>query len=146
MTAVASVHHINFIFADLDTAVRRFAAILGRDDFIVENLPGRDVRTARICLGDTWIVLVSPLDRSADTAPANHLRQHGEGFFLLSLGVPDLEAAIDRLAAEGSAITLRDLRQGIADWRIADLPAGESAGICLQLAALDDGDSTPSSS
>jgi len=53
------------------------------------------VRTARVRVGDAWIVLVSP--RSEDSPVANYLETHGEGFSLMSFGVDNLEQAMAEL-------------------------------------------------
>ena len=132
MTAPRSVHHINFIYRDLDAAVAHFAR-LGLGPFEYEDLEARGVRTARVDLGGTWIVLVSPTRPS--TGPAEFLATHGEGFFLLSFGVDDLAAAIDALAAGEAPLAVGPPRAGLDGWRVADLvDARARLGIELQLA------------
>lgn len=128
MSRIDKLHHINFLFADLDAAVERFEALLGVGAFELDSLASRDVRTARARVGDTWLVLVAPVDRHADTVPARYLREHGEGFFLLSFGVEALADAIDSLAV-GVGVP----RQGLAEWQVADLAADTVPGINLQL-------------
>ena len=133
MSHVDRIHHLNFLFADLDAAVERFELLLGPGSFEMGSLASRDVRTARARVGDTWLVLVAPADPDADTEPAKHLREHGEGFFLLSFGVASLGAAIDSLAAGETPVAAGSPRQGLARWRVADLAVEAVPGINLQL-------------
>lgn len=124
MSGLTHVHHINFLFADLDAAVARFEALFGAGSFVYEDLESRGVRTARVKVGETWFVLVSPT--VPDSVPARHMQTHGEGFFLISFGVGDLERAIDALSAG-------PIREGLDRWRIADLRNAEMLGIQMQL-------------
>lgn len=73
------VHHINFVVRDLETAVSKYQSILGLQECELSEHPHRPVKTARFKVGESWIVLVQPLDE--DSPPARHLQQHGEGFF-----------------------------------------------------------------
>ena len=131
MSRINGIHHLNFLFADIEAAVRRFERLLGPGAFEMGSLTSRGVRTARARVGDTWLVLVAPTDPDADTAPAKHLREHGEGFFLLSFGVASLDDAIDSLAAD--SVTAGPPRQGLLRWRVADLADDTVPGIALQL-------------
>jgi len=100
MTVLNSVHHINFIVADLDVAVQAYQSKLGLGSFEYEELPDRGVSTARILIGGVWIILVSP--RSKDSLAARYLEAHGEGFFLMSFGVDNLQQAMAELARRGA--------------------------------------------
>ena len=130
MSDVKRIHHINFLYRDLDAAVARFELTLGVGPFEYEDLASRGARTARTKVGDTWIVLVSPT--RADSVPGRHLDEYGEGFFLISFGVDDLDEAIEAFGRRTDRAT-GPIRQGINGWRIADLPAGETAALHLQL-------------
>jgi methylmalonyl-CoA/ethylmalonyl-CoA epimerase len=129
---VTHIHHLNFIVRDLEDGIRRFAATLGcsANDFIRDQLTGRNVATARIKLGETWLVLVSPL--SDQGVPAEHLRQHGEGFFLLSLGVDDFAPAVAGLQQQGIAMTAEHSRQGLDNWQVWDVDANATLQIQIQ--------------
>jgi methylmalonyl-CoA/ethylmalonyl-CoA epimerase len=125
------VHHINFLVKDLDTAVDRYKALLGDAELHYGDLESRGVRTARFRLGESWLVLVQPT--STDSAPARHLAQHGEGFFLLSLGVTSLTDAIGEVSARGCKFASDKPRQGLEDWLVSDLDEQQFFGAQLQL-------------
>ena len=78
MNTPTHIHHINFIVKDLEVQVKRYQDMLGLGEFEFEQLPKRGVATARILLGQTWLVLVSPL--RADSLPGRYLQKNGEGF------------------------------------------------------------------
>lgn len=102
MTATR-MHHINFVVRNLDEAMSRFQDTLGLADFeVIEHAP-RGAKIARSPLGDGWFVLVAPYDENS--VPGQHLKCHGEGFFLLSLAVDDEH----------------QWRDGILDWKVADV-------------------------
>jgi hypothetical protein len=66
------VHHINFLVADLDTAILRYKDLFDIEAMTIESLPERGVRTARFKLSGVWIVLVQPVDEQSE--PMRHLR------------------------------------------------------------------------
>ena len=109
----SSIHHINFVVHDLDEACSHFEQALGLEPFeIVDHAP-RGAHVARSRVGESWLVLVAPYD--AESVPGRYLAEHGEGFFLLSLAVDELD----------------DTRAGILDWRVQDV--GEIHGALMQL-------------
>ena len=125
------IHHLNFLVADLDAAVARWRALFDLGGEVRESLPERGVDTARFRIGDTWLVLVTPTD--PDGLPARHLRRHGEGPFLLSFAVADLDAARSRVdAAAGVAVCGRE-RAGVDGWRVADIDTELGADVVIQL-------------
>ena len=135
MTILNSVHHINFIVADIDAAVEAYQSKLGLGPFEYEELPERGVSTARAQVGDAWIVLVSPHDE--DSVAGRHLKDHGEGFFLLSFGVDDLDRALAEIAQRGAIPAGSGARSGILGWRVADLETEDSLGVRFHLTQTD---------
>lgn len=129
------IHHINLLVADLDAAVQRYTKALGITDWVYEDLPRRGVRTARFRAGESWVVLVQPVD--PDGAPGRYLAERGEGLFLLSFGVADLAAALDHLDKAGEPLRGGPERTGLDGWRIADLSPQAFFGAQLQLTEAD---------
>ena len=131
MATLKSIHHINFIVADIDAAVEAYQNMLGLGPFEYEELPERSVLTARARVGDVWIVLVSP--QSEDCVAGRHLKDHGEGFFLMSFGVDNLHQAVAELAERGAMPVDRTARSGILDWCVADLETEDRLGVRFHL-------------
>lgn len=121
------IHHVNVLVRDLDDAVSRYERLLAQPVEARERLPGRGVETARFWLGGAWLVLVQPV--RADCEPARYLAEHGEGLFLLSLGVESLAGAEARLGPE---VFSGPERTGLDGWRIRDLRPAEACGVQLQ--------------
>lgn len=134
MSSPLSVHHINFIVADLEASVKNYQAYLGLGPFEFEDLPKRGAQTARIKIGDMWLVLVSPLRE--DTVPGQYLKQHGEGFFLLSFGVADLDKALATYEARGALGPKPKIRRGLMDWRVTDLQTEAVLGAKFHLTEI----------
>ena len=135
MSTLKSVHHINFIVADLDAAVQDYQNILGIGPFEQEELPGRGVSTARTQVGDVWIVLVSP--QRENSVAGRYLEAHGDGFFLMSFGVDNLDQAMAELAQRGALPADQTAHAGILDWRVADLETEESLGVRFHMTQVD---------
>ncbi len=125
------IHHLNFLVRDLEAAIRDYER-LRVGPFITDPLPTRGVRTARARLGESWLVLVQPTDQTS--APAQHLQAHGEGFFLLSLGVDNLPQTVQALGEDGVRFSSPQPRQGLLDWRVIDIDPTQTGGIQIQLA------------
>jgi methylmalonyl-CoA/ethylmalonyl-CoA epimerase len=123
------IHHINFVVHDLEEAITHFERALGVDSFEVIDHRPRGARVARTRIGESWLVLVSPYDPVS--VPGRHLAQHGEGFFLLSLGYEDIVQQLESLDACGVEAMDKVPRDGILDWRVADV--GDLHGARLQL-------------
>jgi len=125
-----AIHHITIVVKDLDAAVSRYRLALGFDEEIRGDLPERGVRTARFLLGESWLVLVQP--SREDSVPGRHLREHGEGVFLVSLAVDDLDEAAALVTVSGARMKDSGSRLGLDDWRIRDLAPDDFHGVPLQ--------------
>ena len=125
------VHHINFLVTDLDKAVERYKDLFGLKSLEIEMLPERGVVTARFDLNGVWIVLVQPVDDQSE--PARVLRQQGEGVFLISFGVDDLEDARKKLLVKGAISDSATARDGLLSWRVIDLDPESVFGAPIQL-------------
>ena len=127
---ITGIHHINFLVNDLDTAVSRYSALLEGTSFEYAELAERGVRTAKADVGGTWLVLVQPTD--SEGTPAQHLAQHGEGFFLMSFQTNDLTQQIESCKAT-QIQPASAKRIGLDNWRVVDLSPNDFFGAQLQL-------------
>ncbi len=119
------IHHVNIVVKDLDEAIARFRRALATGPFTTVDHAPRGARVAYTTIGESRLVLVCPY--AADTLPARHLAEHGEGVFLLSVGIDDFDAHLEQVFEA----TDPNVRHGILDWRVADI--GECHGVLLQL-------------
>ena len=130
LTRLLGVHHINSLVKDLDRAVSQYQSLLKVSDFEFDELPGRNVRTARFRAGETWIVLVQPIGPGE---PQRVLDAQGEGLFLLSFAVADLDATMASGEAAGGQWVNGPPRQGLEDWRVVDVDPDSLSGGPIQL-------------
>ena len=131
---VKRVHHINFLVYDLEDAIKRYQKILGVSVHSREGLGSRGVKLARFQVGGIWIVLVQPV--SEEGIPAEHLRRHGEGFFLISYEVDDVEQTAQDIKENGIRFLHEEPRQGISGWRLIDLDPVDTFGAQIQLTEI----------
>ena len=134
MAESPSLHHINYLVRDLERSTQTLKAILLAEP-VFEALPQRGALTARFCLGDTWLVIVQPVDN--DSPLMSLLEDRGEGLFLLSLGVASLDDGIARLAKSGIGMFGDGPRWGLLDWKVQDIDAGDDLGPVLQMCQED---------
>ena len=122
-----SIHHINFVVRNLEAAIPVWERILGSSVARRDELKERGVIAARFRLGDSWLVIVQPTREDSD--PGRFLAAHGEGFFLLSVGVDSLDDEVERL---GDAAFSGPVRAGADGWQVRDLEPALVYGIQLQ--------------
>ncbi|MDH3612084.1 MAG: VOC family protein [Gammaproteobacteria bacterium] len=123
------IHHVNFVVHDLEEAMARFERALGVEPFEIIDYRPRGARVARTRVGESWLVLVCPYDPAS--VPGRHLAEHGEGFFLISLGYEHIGQQLEQLEASGIEVVDQAPRDGILDWRVADIGELHSAKIQL---------------
>lgn len=119
------IHHINFVVAELEGSVGYFEKLL-KQQAIVENLPQRQVKTARFQIGESLLVLVQPL--TSNGVVADILATKGEGIFLLSFATQSIDDTLRELE-----LSYSQKREGLDGWSICDISPLEHLGIILQL-------------
>lgn len=128
---IKRIHHINFIVKDLEKALLRYRVLFGDPVSESETLPQRGIKLARFKVGETWLILVQPVDDEG--IPARYLKQHGEGFFLISCQVDDVRQAASLVSSEGIEVLDQFPRQGLDDWEVMDLSPDDLFGVDFQL-------------
>jgi len=128
---IKRIHHINFIVKDLKKAVKTYKLLFGEPFVEEEELPNRGVKLARFKVGETWLILVQPMGE--DGIPAQYLKKHGEGFFLISCQVDDVSSAAGQLENAGIAVLDKHPREGLDDWQVMDLGVEDLFGANFQL-------------
>ena len=96
------LHHLAIAVADLDSALAFYRDGLGLPVSEIEDIAREGVRVAFLPVGDSHIELMQPT--VADTGVTKWMAKHGQGMHHLCLAVPDIEAALARLAAHGAQL------------------------------------------
>lgn len=124
--------HVAIAVDDLDAAISIFSKLLGRADTGQEHVESEQVRLAFFELGNTRIELLEPTRE--DSPVGRFLRRRGPGLHHITLGVPDLEAALGRCRAAGLKTVGEAPRRGAGGRRIAFLHPGGLGGVLVELA------------
>jgi methylmalonyl-CoA/ethylmalonyl-CoA epimerase len=128
---IKRIHHINFVVHNLEQSAERFARLLAMPVGEIESLPQRGVELVRFKLGEVWLILVHPVD--PESVPAKYLARHGEGFFLMSWEVDDVQASAREFSVMGVDMLQGEPRRGLDGWRVMDLDPRDLFGINIQL-------------
>ncbi|MBI5521720.1 MAG: VOC family protein [Desulfarculus sp.] len=94
-----SIDHICIAVKDLNQARRQYEGILGLTLHGLYEAPSESIRVARYYLGQVALELMEPMNDACEVA--RFLRSKGEGVFLISYRVPDVQAGLDELRAKG---------------------------------------------
>jgi methylmalonyl-CoA/ethylmalonyl-CoA epimerase len=108
---VPSVHHVAFAVEDLDAAVETYRTLFGAEVELRGRLEEQGVEAVYMRLGSGRIELVAPL--GADTHVGRFLASRGPGMHHVGIGVADVAAAIDELAASGAEVIDSEPRAGL---------------------------------
>jgi len=99
---IEKVDHLCFAVKDLDEAVRIYEDTLGLtpDLYYVEE--SEKIRVARYNVGEVAIELME--STSPDGEVAKFIRRHGEGFYLISYKVDDVQKSLKELDERGKKL------------------------------------------
>ena len=94
------IDHLAIAVADLEAALTFYRDALGLEVERIEALANEGVKVAFLPLASgARIELVQPMQE--DTGLVRWMNKHGPGMHHVCLAVPDIEAALSRLAAHG---------------------------------------------
>jgi methylmalonyl-CoA epimerase len=128
MALAKKIDHIAIAVKDLDAAVKTFTGNFG---FPIERLgevPALNIRRAYLTIGDAWLELFQPTN---ETNPAaKFIAERGEGMYVLSLEVDDLQAATQALGQKGIKVNVQQVPNGP---RLGFISPKSTHGVLLQL-------------
>ena len=132
-----NLDHVAVAVADLDEAIARFGGRYGVVPLHREVVESQGVEEAMLPVGGSFVQLVSPLD--GDTAVGRFLATRGEGMHHVAFAVPDIDAALAHLAAQGARLVDTEARPGGRGARIAFVHPKDFAGTLVELVELPTG-------
>ena len=126
------IDHIAVVVKDLAAAVATY-----QHNFELEKagggaVPVLGIQNAFLQIGDAQVELMTPT--SATGPVAEFLDQRGEGMYLLSLEVEDLDEAVTHLQDTGARVRIAE---GSAGQRLAFVSPKSTHGVLLQLLERD---------
>ncbi len=121
--------HVAVAVADLEAGASVFRANFDLVETERRTLPALGIRAVTLPIGDAWIGVVTPLAR--DSSVQRFLDERGEGLYLISLAVADLDRAAVGLAGAGARVT-GPVAAGIGA-RVAFISPRSAFGALIQL-------------
>ncbi len=126
--------HVGIAVLDL-AAGDAYAAIGWTPDGADGDVPAQGVRVRMLRGGPgPALELLAPLAGAGDDAPiARFLARRGPGLHHLAFAVPDVDAAMARLVADGAPFVDAAPRPGFGGHRVAFLHPSWSGGVLIEL-------------
>jgi methylmalonyl-CoA epimerase len=128
---------IMFTIDHLGVAVKSLAAArgiyekLGLSVSPEETVAAEQVRLVMVPVGQSRLELLEP---TSETSPiAKFIAKRGEGLHHLSLRVPDLKAAVERLRKHGIRLVSEDIKVGAGGHRYVFVHPSSTGGVLLEL-------------
>jgi len=128
MPLARKIDHVAIAVKDLDAALPRFTANFGFPVDGPDDIASLHIRRAFLSIGDASLELFQPT--STTNPAAKFLSERGEGMYLLSLEVEDLNAASDALAKKGVKVRVQEVPGGP---RLGFISPAATHGVLLQL-------------
>ena len=127
---IGKIHHVAIIVRDLEAVLGLYRDKLGLTVETVMPIPYDRVTIGFLPVGEVKIELVQPDDDT--TGAARFLETRGEGFHHVCFEVPDIQAALDRLAADGLQLIDKTARKG-AEGPVAFVHPKSCHGVLVEL-------------
>jgi methylmalonyl-CoA epimerase len=100
-----------------------------------EVVESEQVRLVMVPVGETRLELLEPL--SENSPIAKFIAKRGEGLHHVSLRVPDLAAAVERLKKDGVRLVSEEIKIGAGGHRFVFVHPSSAGGVLLEL--VEDG-------
>jgi methylmalonyl-CoA epimerase len=96
-----------------------------------EVVPGEKVRLVMVPVGETRLELLEPT--SDDSVIAKFIAKRGEGLHHISIRVPDLKAAVQKLQSGGVRLVSNEIKTGAGGHRYIFIHPSSAAGVLIEL-------------
>jgi methylmalonyl-CoA epimerase len=96
-----------------------------------EVVPHENVRVVMVPVGETRLELLEPT--SDDSVIAKFIAKRGEGLHHISIRVPDLNAAVQKLKSGGTRLVSNEIKVGAGGHRYVFLHPSSTAGVLIEL-------------
>jgi methylmalonyl-CoA/ethylmalonyl-CoA epimerase len=129
-----NLDHVALAVRDLDEALERFRRLYGATPVSREVVEADGVEEAMLLVGGSQVQLLAP--QRPDGPVARFLERRGEGLHHIAFAVPDLDAALAHLVAEGAELIDRVPRRGGGGARIAFVHPRSFGGTLTELVEI----------
>jgi methylmalonyl-CoA epimerase len=125
-----SIDHIGIAVKSL-AAARGIYEKLGLTISEEEVVESEGVRLVMVTVGETRLELLEPL--SENSPIAKFIAKRGEGLHHVSLRVPDLAAAVERLKKDGVRLISEEIKIGAGGHHYVFVHPSSAGGVLLEL-------------
>lgn len=125
-----SIDHIGVAVKSL-AAAKRIYEKLGLSLPPEETVAAEQVRVVMVPLGESRLELLEPT--SENSVIAKFIAKRGEGLHHVSLRVPNLESAVDRLKRDGVRLVSDQIKVGAGGHRYVFVHPSSAGGVLLEL-------------
>src|SRR6202049_2985593 len=125
-----SIDHIGVAVKSLATAKGIYER-LGLSVSPEEVVEAEQVRVVMVPLGESRLELLEPT--SENSVIAKFIAKRGEGLHHVSLRVPDLETAVERLKKDGVRLISDEIKIGAGGHRYVFVHPSSTGGVLLEL-------------
>ena len=125
-----SIDHLGIAVKSL-AAAKNIYETLGLSVSPEETVEAEQVRLVMVPVGESRLELLEP---TSDNSPiAKFIAKRGEGLHHVSLRVPDLAAAVERLKKDGVRLVSNDIKVGAGGHRYIFIHPSSAGGVLLEL-------------
>ena len=130
MTDPTVLDHIGIAVDSIDERIEFYKA-LGLEVEGYDEVPEQGVRVAFLPVGDSRLELLEPT--GPNTPIARHLERRGPGLHHVCLRVPDIRAAMVRLADQGHTLLSEEPQLGAHGCLVCFVHPKSTGGVLLEL-------------
>lgn len=128
---IQKVDHLGIAVHNLEDTIAFYEKTLGLHCESIEEVPSQQVRTAFFHAGETHIEL---LEATSEESPiAKFLAKNGEGIHHVAYGVDNIQAHLDKAAAEGCRLIHEKPIDGAGGKLVAFLHPKSTHGVLTEL-------------
>jgi methylmalonyl-CoA epimerase len=125
------IDHIGVAVEDLDAAIALYGESFEMELAHRETVESQGVEAVLLDVGDGHVELLAPL--GPDTAVGKYLAKKGPGLHHVAYAVEDIDAALERIAANGIGLIDEKPRTGIRGSRVAFLHPRSTGGVLTEI-------------
>src|SRR5713226_8739696 len=125
-----TIDHLGVAVKSLATAKRIYEK-LGLTVSPEETVEAEQVRLVMVPVGESRLELLEPTSESSPIA--KFISKRGEGLHHVSLRVPDLAAAVERLKKDGVRLISEEMKIGAGGHRYVFVHPSSAGGVLLEL-------------
>ncbi len=133
--ALTRVDHIGIAVHRIEDSLDLYTRVFGLRCSGIEEVPEQKVKVAFLPLGDSEIELLEPTN--PESPIAKFLEARGEGIHHIAYRVPDIQAALNQLKAQGASLLDEKPRIGAGGALIAFLHPKTTGGVLTEICQRD---------